>query len=115
LLVAAALAPLPAGGSLLGLPTLCGFRIATGLPCPGCGMTRALVCAAHGHWHEAAQFHPMGPAVFVILLLFAAARLFEIATPLPRRLVAAASGTGAALLFLVWVARVGGWLPVPPR
>lgn len=49
----------PAGG-----PTLCPFRAATGLWCPGCGSTRML--------HQLATGHPMGalgfnPLAFVLL------------------------------------------------
>jgi hypothetical protein len=57
LLVAAAAATPFAAGALLYEPTsadvggptlLCPFRAATGLPCPLCGSTRAIVLAAHG-------------------------------------------------------------------
>jgi hypothetical protein len=63
------LLPLPQCGALLGLPTLCPFKLLTGLPCPGCGMTRALIYCAHGDWHTALAFHPLGPLVFGALWL----------------------------------------------
>lgn len=45
---AAALLYEPAGGDLGGPQLVCPFRAATGLPCPLCGSTRAVVLAAHG-------------------------------------------------------------------
>ena len=46
--VAGALLYDPAGGDLGGPQLVCPFRAATGLPCPLCGSTRAIVLAAHG-------------------------------------------------------------------
>jgi len=50
--------------------TLCLFRKWTGLPCPGCGITRSFCALGKGHWQESFSFHPLGPAIF---FLFAAA------------------------------------------
>jgi hypothetical protein len=50
----------------LGLP-LCWFQSATGVPCPGCGLTRSLSCGIRGLFLESWQYHPMG---LVILALF---------------------------------------------
>lgn len=38
--------------------SICLFRRATGIPCPGCGMTRAIAHLAKGQWREAAADHP---------------------------------------------------------
>lgn len=43
----------------IGLPP-CGFAIATGRPCPTCGMTTAFTLAAHGHYLKAVQTQPGG-------------------------------------------------------
>ena len=49
-------------------PVICPFRLLTGLPCPGCGLTRAWVYLAHGWWRESVLVHPFG-AVAVLLLV----------------------------------------------
>ncbi len=37
----------------------CVFRLATGLPCPTCGMTRAVLALAHGDWAHAWIMNPL--------------------------------------------------------
>src|SRR5213082_114107 len=49
-------------------PPLCPFRLLTGLPCPGCGLTRSVVSLAHGDLAAALTFHPLGPLLIVGLL-----------------------------------------------
>jgi hypothetical protein len=39
-------------------PDLCLFHRATGLPCPGCGMGRALLLLAQGRFSESWAAHP---------------------------------------------------------
>ena len=58
----------PAHGSGL---ILCWFQHTTGLPCPGCGMTRSLSCAIRGMLHESWHYHPMGMLVLPVFLLVA--------------------------------------------
>jgi hypothetical protein len=41
-------------------PILCPFRLATGLPCPGCGLTRSWVFIAHGDFGAALRANPFG-------------------------------------------------------
>jgi len=60
---------------LAALPTLCPFRWVTGLPCPGCGLTRSVVAAAHGDVGQALVFHPLGLAVLLTLLALSVAEL----------------------------------------
>ena len=52
-------------------PVICPFRIATGLPCPGCGLTRSWVYLAHGRWTESLLAHPFGvvAAALVVVLI----------------------------------------------
>jgi hypothetical protein len=49
------------------LPTLCLFRRMTGLPCPGCGMTRSVMALAHLHFRDSFRFNALGP-IFVSML-----------------------------------------------
>ena len=43
----------------LGLPP-CGFRLLTGIPCPGCGGTTAFVLSTQGRFTEAIRAHVAG-------------------------------------------------------
>lgn len=43
--------------------SICIFRRATGIPCPGCGMTRAFGHLAKGEWREAVADHPLAPVL----------------------------------------------------
>jgi hypothetical protein len=57
-----------------GLPW-CWVYGATGLPCPGCGMTRSLSCALRGMWGESWTYHPFGLFVLPLFVLTAAQSL----------------------------------------
>jgi hypothetical protein len=50
---------------------VCAFRELTGLPCPGCGMTRAMSALCKGQLERALSYHPLSPLVFVALLMLA--------------------------------------------
>ncbi|MGW5523486.1 DUF2752 domain-containing protein [Gordonia sp. NPDC003950] len=58
-------------------PILCPFRLATGLPCPGCGLTRSWVYGAHGDWAQSFAAHPFGLPLLMGLLLLAAAAIAQ--------------------------------------
>lgn len=49
---------------------LCYFRSLTGLPCPGCGLTRSLCAVAKGQIIHSFQCHIFGPLVFLIAIVF---------------------------------------------
>lgn len=46
-------------------PSLCPFKMFTGLPCPGCGLTKSMVYCYEGDLHKSLSFHAFGP--FLIL------------------------------------------------
>lgn len=56
-----------------GNDTLCFFKIYTGLPCPGCGMTRAFLAVSSGNFQESFYWHPLwmwlviGPIMYGII------------------------------------------------
>lgn len=48
----------------------CPMVIVTGLPCPGCGMTRALFYLATGRLHQSIYMNPMGIPIACIIIYF---------------------------------------------
>ena len=50
-------------------PLACPLRTTTGIPCPLCGMTRAVVAAARGDLVDSLRFNPLG--IVVVLLAIA--------------------------------------------
>ncbi len=48
-------------------PGTCVFRHLTGLPCPGCGLTRSFVMLAHGDVSAGFGYNLMGPVLFTVL------------------------------------------------
>ncbi len=56
----------PADGSSF---ILCPFRLVTGLPCPGCGMTRAFCAIGHGEVWRAVRFNALSPALFLAAIV----------------------------------------------
>jgi len=62
------------------LPSLCGFKLVTGLDCPGCGITRALILAFHGNFYESYLMHLWGLPLALLLLFqipYRISRLFD--------------------------------------
>ena len=50
-------------------PSLCLIRRVFGVPCPGCGMTRALSCAVHGHPRRAIAYNNRVIIVLPLLIM----------------------------------------------
>ena len=107
--------PLPdASGQVAHLPALCPFYILTGLPCPGCGLTRAFICLGHGHFVESLHWNPLGWLLFgLCLALWLRAGVFLARGitlwTLPPHTQSRLSFGLIALLFVVGAARIG-WL-----
>ena len=117
LLLLSALLPLPRNGEIAGMPSLCAFHNLTGLPCPGCGLTRAWVSIAHGHLSESLVWHPLGPFLFGCALFYvvwsAWVALQRPPFRAPQKLQNFVIGAGTALLLSLWAARLAGVFPLP--
>jgi len=84
---------------------LCPFRQLTGLPCPGCGMTRALNALAHGQWELALSFHPLSPIVAAGVLLLGISAVFTGCLP-PQARLHRWSLIGERILVAPWFLRL---------
>jgi hypothetical protein len=74
-------------------PVLCPTRLLFGVPCPGCGLTRAFSCLWTGDVGAAVRLHPFAPALFAALVLgaawpFVCGRLERFLPPLRQPLLA---------------------------
>lgn len=48
-------------------PVLCPVRLGSGIPCPGCGLTRAFCFMTHGEFEPALRFNPLAPLLVAYL------------------------------------------------
>ena len=95
----------------------CAFRLRFGIPCPNCGVTRAVILALHGEWARAWRIAPGGPALVIGTLVLGrngdgprdhpdarrrAARRARGLSLAPRVI-----SVSAALVVVVWF---GGWI-----
>ncbi len=99
--------------SLILFDGLCPIRRAFGIPCPGCGMTRAVLALLQGDPMQATRFHPMVWALPLIGFMAArntAPTLFPRLTA-SRRYRRAESGLAlglTCLTLLIYIIRVAG-------
>jgi Protein of unknown function (DUF2752) len=49
--------------------SLCPFKMLTGFPCPGCGITKSLVYFYEGDIYKSVSYHILGPFVIAFCLL----------------------------------------------
>lgn len=61
------------------LPGTCMFRRGTGWPCPGCGLTRSFISAAHGRFHDAWRYNAAGLLFLAVVIFQVPYRLYQIA------------------------------------
>lgn len=65
----------------LPIPDTCTFKNLTGLPCPGCGLTRSIVAASHGDVMQSFHLHRLGLLTLLYVLLQFIYRIGVIAAP----------------------------------
>lgn len=65
-------------GAWFELPDLCYFRRSTGIDCPGCGLTRSFIAAAHGQLQLAWHYNPAGLLFFPVVLFQIPYRLAQL-------------------------------------
>jgi|GEM_PF-343323 len=100
-----------APGIQAALPQLCTVRRLTGLDCPGCGLTRSVICLAHGDPVDSWRMNPAGLLVFLVVvgqLPYRAAQLWRLRQgkpPLPGPHAAWVLGVLAAALLAQWSVR----------
>jgi hypothetical protein len=61
-------------------PLFCPIKALTGIPCPGCGMTRAFMAIASGNLGKAIGYNLFSPILFLVFLLTAIHLLLEVVT-----------------------------------
>jgi hypothetical protein len=65
-----------------GLPSwTCPIRSQLGIPCPGCGLSRAISAFVHGDWQASFRLHAFAPLFLIALLVIAVGLIL----PLPQR------------------------------
>lgn len=99
--------------------SVCPFAVASGIPCPGCGLTRSLVALARGNFAEAWRFHPLGPVVVgvcagvVVLRLLRSRWQTQVITDVWAKIHTFVWWGALAVVMAVWVARFAGALGGP--
>jgi hypothetical protein len=68
------------GNAWLHKQSLCPFKLLTGFPCPGCGITKSMICIYKGDWIDSFQYHIFGPFVFLSCILLIGLLIAEIST-----------------------------------
>lgn len=63
------------------IPDTCSFRNLTGLPCPGCGLTRSIVAGMHGDFRASLVYHRLGLLTLVYICLQFFYRMCVIVVP----------------------------------
>ena len=97
-------AALHSGLVWLGLPGWeCPFRSQLGIPCPGCGLSRAIGALIYGDWQTSLKFHAFAPLFLAALILMTGIILLP---PYPRawainRIEALERYTGITAILLI--------------
>lgn len=86
----------------------CPVRMITGLPCPGCGITRAAILLLTGRWRQAWQMHPMIYPIMLAVLYFVVSRYLLGRKAAGMKWIAAGI---AVMLLAVYIQRMGQYFP----
>lgn len=96
---------------------LCPMRHVFGVPCPGCGLTRATEALVTGHFHDALAFHPLVLLVLPVvawmvvrMTLVSAGMLRSDSFDPLDRVPTAGWAVFVVILLGVWIARLAGSL-----
>lgn len=102
-----------AGLALIPYPT-CLVRLAFGIPCPACGLTRAALAAARLDLPAALHFHPLSLPLIVAVAVTGVVA-FTAGDAVWKRYVAWVLGAAGVALVIVWALRFAGLFggPVP--
>lgn len=88
----------------------CPFHMLFGVPCPGCGMTRALITALKGDFVSAFLYHPLWPLLLPVGI-YAALLFFEhLSVPMHRQNVYLILFAG--IMILVYTVRLAVGDPI---
>lgn len=94
---------------------LCVIKNTTGIPCPGCGLTRATLAMMTGDWPAVWTFHPLAPIVtplavgFMGWVLFRALRRDTNLFTLPRFLPTPLLWLLGVLMVTLYIGRLMGY------
>ncbi|MGE0432531.1 MAG: DUF2752 domain-containing protein [Planctomycetota bacterium] len=106
---------LASGSDPSGFAVRCVFHDATGMPCPTCGSTRALLALWRGDLLTALRYNPVGSLVAAVFAAFAVylpgSLLWRRRLVLAARLRWIIFGVTFSALFIVWGLRLAGLLP----
>lgn len=92
--------------------TVCPMAILTGIPCPGCGLTRSGLWVLTGHLAEAWNLNPT-IYLWLPLILYGILFRYLLGRKPPYYLLFAALVSGATCIWYVWSALHGYMVPLP--
>ncbi len=100
----------------------CPIRFVSGVPCPGCGLSRAMALFIQGNWQSAICVHAFAPILLVAVGFLAISAIMprELQHEAARRVAAWESRTGIVAIalvamFIYWGLRLSGVLASIPE
>lgn len=88
-------------------PILCPFRLATGIPCPFCGLTRSVFAAGQGLWTGSLEHNVLGPLVLVLAAVLLPLSVNAVLRRKPLRWPRSALGALVLVLMAGWAINLG--------